>query len=386
MSPLSRSEMSMPVEKGENMADQHQRFIQPIPTRYDGYLFRSRNEARWAIFYKKLGIPYRYETERYHVNGVTYLIDFEIQEQEEKGTTDCLVEIKPKEPTPEETFKAEWLAQTRGMPVYIFYGDHRLPSEINGAQGILYTVRKAWLSYEGRRLPIALPLSNEIRVLLLQLHEAGFLFQFIYQSQFPSTLQLGPRPQYSKFTSPQKILHLIHSLKEVEEELIVIAKEAVKQYLLEKRFVCEREAEGHGYLTCFAYEDYSSYVDEHGNCTFDNCLQGRQLRHSLKVRQQEEKPCSFLLEFDESRSPEPQYWGQCTKCQAVGIFPGSFKHDIFCEINCREVYVPFYNLEGVTYDTKEEYWATNRKLVDVEAEEIKEAYSAARGEQFNKRT
>jgi hypothetical protein len=35
--------------------------MQPIPTRYDGYLFRSRLEARWAVFFKTPGIFYVYE-------------------------------------------------------------------------------------------------------------------------------------------------------------------------------------------------------------------------------------------------------------------------------------------------------------------------------------
>lgn len=365
------------------MANQQQPFIRPIPTRYDGYHFRSRNEAKWAIFFKKLGIPYRYETERYHVNGVTYLIDFDMQAQPEKGIKDCLVEIKPTEPAPEAAFKAEWLAQTRGMPVFIFYGDHRTPAEINGAQGLLFAVRPAWLSYEGQRLPIPLPLSNELRVLLLQLHEAGFRFQFNYQGNLPSTLQLGPRSQYSGLTSLQHALDLIHGLKEVEEEFLETAKATIKQFL-SQLVGCERAVEGHAYLTCFEFEGHFSYTDEHGNCKFASCLQNQQLRRFLTARQQEEKPCSFLLEFDESQSPEPHYWGQCTDCKAIGIFPGSFRHDTFCSIHCQWVETPFSSPEGVSFDTDEEYWAANRKLVDVEAEEIKEAYQAARAAQFSK--
>ncbi len=50
--------------------------IKPIPTRYDGYSFRSRLEARWAVFFKTLGLPYRYEAEGYRVGGANYLADF----------------------------------------------------------------------------------------------------------------------------------------------------------------------------------------------------------------------------------------------------------------------------------------------------------------------
>jgi hypothetical protein len=37
--------------------------IKPIETRYNGYRFRSRLEARWAVFFDTLGIEYQYELE-----------------------------------------------------------------------------------------------------------------------------------------------------------------------------------------------------------------------------------------------------------------------------------------------------------------------------------
>lgn len=365
------------------MSQPHRQWPQPIPTLYDGYRFRSKNEARWAAFYKKLGVPYRYEADRYPVNGSTYLIDFEFQEQEEKGITDCLVEIKPKEPTVEERSKAEWLAQTRGIPVYIFYGDQRCPSEKNGAQGILYKVRNAWLVYEGQRLPLALPISNEIRIALLKPYEAGFTFQCIYQHQFPSTLLVGPRSGSSQFFTPQRMLNLMHDLKEVEGELLEVVEEMVKRFLREQPW-CERQIERHEYLTCGVWNDKVEERDEQGNCLLEICRSARQLRDMLNGRQQQEKPCSFLIEFDESCSPEPHYWAQCSDCKAVGIFPSSLKHDMFCSLYCRDS--EYWPLEAVTFATEEEYWITNRSLVDVEAKVVKEAYSAAREEPFNKKT
>lgn len=355
---------------------------QPIPTLYDGYRFRSKNEAKWAAFYKKLGIPYRYEADRYPVNGGTYLIDFEFQEQEEKGITDCLIEIKPKEPTAEECAKAEWLAQTRGIPVYIFYGDQRCPSEKNGAQGMLYRVRAAWLTYEGQRLPLALPISHEARVALLSLHEAGFLFQWIYQHHLPSTLLVGPRSGNPQFHTPQQMVNLIHDLKEVEDAVLEVATETVKQFLQEP--FCERQVEGHEYLTCGIWSKRFWEIDEQGNCLLEECQSARHLRGMLNRRRREERPCSFLIEFDESRSPDLHYWAQCTDCHAIGIFPGSFKHDLFCSLHCRDS--EYSTLEGVTFTTEEEYWMTNRQLVDIEAKAIQEAYIAAREEPFHKKT
>jgi len=50
--------------------------IGAIETEYRGYKFRSRLEARWAVFFDELGIEYLYEHEGYEVNGVRYLPDF----------------------------------------------------------------------------------------------------------------------------------------------------------------------------------------------------------------------------------------------------------------------------------------------------------------------
>lgn len=48
-----------------------------IPTEYNGYLFRSRLEARWAVFFDALGIRYEYEPEGFDLgDGVWYLPDF----------------------------------------------------------------------------------------------------------------------------------------------------------------------------------------------------------------------------------------------------------------------------------------------------------------------
>jgi len=41
--------------------------IKPIPTQYQGYRFRSRNEARWAVFFETLQLDWRYEVEGYEL-------------------------------------------------------------------------------------------------------------------------------------------------------------------------------------------------------------------------------------------------------------------------------------------------------------------------------
>lgn len=50
--------------------------IKAIETEYDGYRFRSRLEAKWAVFFNAAGIEYRYEAEGFEVDGVRYLPDF----------------------------------------------------------------------------------------------------------------------------------------------------------------------------------------------------------------------------------------------------------------------------------------------------------------------
>ena len=44
--------------------------IKPIETYYNGYRFRSRLEARWAVFFDALGVPYEYEPEGFSRNGL----------------------------------------------------------------------------------------------------------------------------------------------------------------------------------------------------------------------------------------------------------------------------------------------------------------------------
>ncbi len=51
--------------------------MKAIETYYDGYRFRSRLEARWAIFFNELGIKFEYEPQGYVLkSGETYLPDF----------------------------------------------------------------------------------------------------------------------------------------------------------------------------------------------------------------------------------------------------------------------------------------------------------------------
>lgn len=82
--------------------------IKAIDTEYDGYLFRSRLEARWAIFLDAMNIPWFYEHEGYYTDHGPYLPDFWLP------TWRAFLEIKPGPPTEIERLKGASLANHFG--------------------------------------------------------------------------------------------------------------------------------------------------------------------------------------------------------------------------------------------------------------------------------
>jgi hypothetical protein len=137
--------------------------IKPIETRYRGYRFRSRLEARWAVFFDVAGIAWRYEPEGFDLTDIKvprvyepdlppeivdglrelgrrpvrswnepedmrayaplwYLPDFYLPEQE------CWVEVKPTFPTEREIFLMRRLVMATGKDGYFFY-DLTTPNE-----------------------------------------------------------------------------------------------------------------------------------------------------------------------------------------------------------------------------------------------------------------
>lgn len=96
-----------------------------IQTIYKGYKFRSRLEARWAVFLDKLGIEWRYEDEGFILSdGTCYLPDFYLP----TFNGGMFVEVKPKFTQEEiekcrdlcfESYKCVWLAE--GVPDFIAY-------------------------------------------------------------------------------------------------------------------------------------------------------------------------------------------------------------------------------------------------------------------------
>lgn len=53
--------------------------LKPIETEYKGYRFRSRLEARWAVFFDACGVKWEYEPEGFDLgDGIKYLPDFRL--------------------------------------------------------------------------------------------------------------------------------------------------------------------------------------------------------------------------------------------------------------------------------------------------------------------
>lgn len=105
--------------------------IKPIETVYNGYRFRSRLEARWAVFLDALRIPYEFEHQGYDLGEWGwYLPDFWLPREE------AYVEIKPfnqwfYDPKYEELSKLGcWVFHVAGNP---WPGEYRIAVYEDGA-------------------------------------------------------------------------------------------------------------------------------------------------------------------------------------------------------------------------------------------------------------
>lgn len=91
--------------------------IKPIETAYNGYRFRSRNEARWAVFLDALQIRYEYEKEGFELGGnLRYLPDFWLPDMK------FWLEIKGPEVSDAEWEKPARLALTQEYSVFLISG------------------------------------------------------------------------------------------------------------------------------------------------------------------------------------------------------------------------------------------------------------------------
>lgn len=85
-------------------------------TSLTGTLFRSELEARWALFYRQMGIGHSYKEKPVDFDTVSCEPDFYLNSHS-VWTMVCTMF-----PTGEEKAKARLLAERSGDPVYLFYG------------------------------------------------------------------------------------------------------------------------------------------------------------------------------------------------------------------------------------------------------------------------
>lgn len=88
--------------------------MQAIETKYDGFHFRSRLEARWAVFFNTLGVQFEYEAEGFQDGATRYLPDFWLPVQK------CWIEIKGPELSEDHFKKAIVAAKSTGRFVFLF--------------------------------------------------------------------------------------------------------------------------------------------------------------------------------------------------------------------------------------------------------------------------
>jgi hypothetical protein len=90
-----------------------------IPTTYRGVHFRSRLEARWAVFFDALGIRWEYECRLFSRDEVYYLPDFHLPGHDAWG------EVKPEALDAASWRKAKLLVRQARRPLLLLVG---LPS------------------------------------------------------------------------------------------------------------------------------------------------------------------------------------------------------------------------------------------------------------------
>ena len=90
--------------------------IESVETLYNNIMFRSRLEARWAIFWDNLKVSYEYEPKKFDFGEMRYIPDFWLPEQQK------WVEIKGQMPNDVEIKKAQLLAQETKNDVAILSG------------------------------------------------------------------------------------------------------------------------------------------------------------------------------------------------------------------------------------------------------------------------
>jgi len=88
--------------------------MKAINTAYKGNYFRSRLEAKWAVYFDVIGVKWQYEPEGFEENGIKYLPDFYFPEYDIWG------EVKPEGHNNQDLQK--WLMFGNYKTLIIFEG------------------------------------------------------------------------------------------------------------------------------------------------------------------------------------------------------------------------------------------------------------------------
>lgn len=142
--------------------------INPIPTRAYGCRFRSRLEARWAVFLTTAGFNWEYEPEGAQLDAGRYLCDFRVWSPQGPGAV--WLEVKPKLAGGDQPDDPRWgeLARVSDMLLFTVRGMHRSGDRCESAHsarawapdGTVADVHRLW---QGQRYTAAWDAASEAR-------------------------------------------------------------------------------------------------------------------------------------------------------------------------------------------------------------------------------
>ena len=177
--------------------------MKAIRTEWNGYEFRSRLEARWAVVFTALRISYEYEPEGYRLDdGACYLPDFLLHDI--VGIGDLYVEVKGRM-TEADRHKIEQFS--RHKPIYVV-GDIPYTNTIKACwnQGIhdasLKSKTDHFFSFkyvDGRDIPAYIGIYNNGKAGLFDVNTAAYAHEWVMNAAFMAAksahFEHGERPE-----------------------------------------------------------------------------------------------------------------------------------------------------------------------------------------------